>query len=392
MSQFDITPKNSNYFYRNNPVRNRQLFNNEGVMPFWIADMDFEIAEPIRAELQKLVDRGVFAYENVPPDFYQVMANWFNTKHDFSLKSQYFLAVPGILTGISFLIEELTQKGDAILIQTPVYHQFISAIKNTERTLVCNSLRNIDNYYSIDFEVLEEQIVTQQVKMMIFCNPHNPVGRVWTKDEIAQVVAICQKHSVYLVSDEVHSEIIFAPNRFTSLGTFEGEKHISILGSSGKTFGLQSIASGFFYISDNDLRPKLQKRIEALYLNHSNVFTKMATYAAYQKGGEWLTEMLQYVEQNYRWIQEFLQKELPQIKILPLEGTYLIWLDFRGLNLPKEELEELLFQKAAVGFAPGDWFGEDGLGYMRMTISVPREQLERAFDQLKKAFVEAGVS
>ncbi len=385
MYNFDEMHQPENNYYKNSSIRNHELFGTDQVLPFWIADMDFKIAAPITQELNRIVSREIYAYEFVPRDYYRVMADWFNKRHHFKLKQNRFLAVPGILTGIAFLIEEFSQKGEAILIQTPVYHQFQSTIEKTERNVICNSLKISNNYYEIDFEDLEYQFQTHAIKMMILCNPHNPVGRVWKKEEIDRIVALTQQYNVILVSDEVHSEVIFGNRKFTSLTQYDHSNIISILGSTGKTFGLQSIATGIFYINDHTLRSQLQKRIEALHLNHGNTFSRYATYAAYKNGEEWYNEMMDYVENNYNWIKEFIDKELPQIKILPLEGTYLIWIDFRALNLPKEALETLLFRKAGVGFAPGDWFGEDGIGFMRMTIACPLSILQKAFYQLKEA-------
>ncbi len=385
MYNFDEIHQPENHYYKNNSILNKERFGTDEVIPFWIADMDFKIAEPITKQLQEIVSRGIYAYESVPKDYYAVMANWFNKRHHYRLKPNRFLDVPGILTGIAFLIEEFSQKGDAILIQTPVYHQFRSIIEKTERKAVCNSLKISNNYYEIDFEDLEYQFQNQSVKIMILCNPHNPVGRVWKKEEIGRIVALTQKYRVFLISDEVHSEVIFRNRKFNSLTQYNQPNIVSILGSAGKTFGLQSIATGVFYINDAALQSSLQKRIEALYLNHGNTFSRYATYAAYKNGEEWFNEMLLYIEENYQWIQKFVEKELPQIKLIPLEGTYLIWLDFRALNLNKEELEALLFRKAGIGFAPGDWFGEEGLGFMRMTIACPLPIIQKAFFQLKVA-------
>lgn len=384
MYYFDEIYQPKNYYYKNNNSRNRALFGTETVLPFWIADMDFKVADAITEQLNQIVARGIYAYEMPPSDYYQVMANWFNKRHQFNLKPHHFLAVPGILTGIAFLIETFSDKGDAILIQTPVYHQFQSTIEKNERVAICNSLQIKDNQYTIDFEDLEFQFKSKAIKMMILCNPHNPVGRVWTKEEISRIVTLTQQYNVLLVSDEVHSEIIFGNRKFNSLTQYNLPNIITILGSAGKTFGLQSIATGVFYITDDTLRANLNKKIEALHLNHGNAFSRYAAYAAYKNGEEWLNQMLAYVENNYQWIQQFLETELPIVKLLPLEGTYLIWLDFRALQLSKKELETLLFKKAGIGFAPGDWFGKEGLGFMRMTIACPLPVLQKAFLKLKE--------
>ncbi len=384
MYNFDEIHRTKNSYYKNSSARNKKLFKTDKVMPFWIADMNFKIALPITESLQEIVSRGIYAYEGEPEGYTQSIANWFNQQHAYQLYSNRFLEVPGTLTGISFLTDVFSKENDNILIQPPVYHNFKSTIVNMKRCVVNNPLKIENGSYEMDFEDLEQKFKSKNIKIMILCNPHNPIGRVWEKDRIEKIISLTKKYKVILISDEIHSEIIFGDRKMNSLTQYEKEDNIiSILGSPGKTFGLQSIAIGFFYINNLELYKSLKKRIEALNLNHINTFSRYATCAAYKEGKQWFSEMKKYIEKNYDWIHRFVKMELPKVKLFPLHSTYLIWLDFNGLNLDKTTLEHLLFVKAGVGFAPGDWFGKEGLGFMRMTIAYPLPVLQKAFYQLK---------
>lgn len=386
---FDEIHRTKNNYYRNNSARNKQIFKTDKIMPFWIADTNFKVAPPITESLQKIVSRGIYAYEDEPEDYTQIIANWFNQQHGYQLNPNRFLAVPGTLTGISFLIDQFSKKNDNILIQPPVYHNFKSTLVKMKRCVVNNPLKIENGSYEIDFEDLEQKFKNKNIKIMILCNPHNPVGRVWEKDRIEKIVSLTKKYKVILISDEIHSEIIFGDRKMNSLTQYEEEENIiSVLGSPGKTFGLQGIATGFLYINNSERYQSLKARTEALHLNHGNAFSRYATYAAYKEGREWVSAMKKYVEKNYDWIYRFVETELIGVKLFPMQATYLIWLDFNGLNLDKNSLENLIFVKAGVGFAPGDWFGKEGLGFMRMTIAYPLPVLQKAFYRLKAVLSE----
>ena len=390
MNPFDIINEDYQHqFVRQNPRMLKNMFGSEDLTPFWIADMDFRVAQPITDELKRLVERGIYAYEFATQDVYNAIVDWNNKRHQLSLDTKSFLQISGVLTGISLLIRELTEPNDGILIQTPVYHQFAQIIKKSDRRIVRNPLQIIDGKYEMDFKDLEKKLQTENVKIILLCNPHNPVGRVWKKEELEKVAALANKHGVTIVSDEIHSDIIYSGHRFNSILSLGQENHIAMLGSPAKTFGMQSISNGYIYIPNETIRKQIKNTIGAMYLNHGNALTTFATIAAFKGGGIWLDDLLHYLESNISWIQDFVQKELPFVKMYPIEGTYQAWLDFREMNLNKEELDQLITEKAKLALTPGNWFDRDSTLFMRMNIASPLTKIQTAFKQLQTAFSES---
>lgn len=382
MSFFDQDTTSENRFVKYNPQVLTHLFGSDDMEPFWIADMDFKIAPPITNELQRIVNRGVYSYEFDTQTIYKEIANWTAKRHQLTLNRKAFLQVNGVLTGISLLIRELTASGDGILIQTPVYHQFAQIIKNADRKIVHNPLTIVEGKYIMNFDNLRLKLKTENVKLILLCNPHNPVGRVWKTEELRQLVALANEFNVTIISDEIHSDIIYTGHQFTSIITIDPENHIALLGSPAKTFGMQSIANGYLYIPKESVRKQVNHFIEGMYLNHGNAFTTFATIAAYRSGDAWLEELLAYLEETIHWIQNFFKEELPQVKTFPVEGTYQVWLDFNSLNLSDEALEELIIKTAKIGLTPGKWFCDNHGQFMRMNIATPRKNIQQALQQL----------
>jgi len=375
-------------FIRSNPEILQNFFGVKDVKPFWIADMDFEIAQPIKDELQRLVDRNIFAYEFDKDKIFTSITEWYRHRHNLELSSENFIQVNSVLTGISLLIRELSEPNDGILIQTPVYHQFAQAIKSANRKIVTNPLKNSKGLYTMDYEDFNHKCKTQNVKLMILCNPQNPVGRVWNKDELEKLIKIAHQYKITIISDEIHSDIIYSEKKFNSFVSVSKDNHIALLGSPAKTFGMQSIANGYIYIPNEKIRNKISQTASSLYLDHSNVFSTYATIAAYTYGSDWLDDLTDYLENTISWIQDYLNQELPQIKMSPVEGTYQIWLDFSELRLNKEALFDLVFKKAKLGLTPGHWFGKDSSMNMRMNIASPLSKIKDAFITLKEVVNE----
>ncbi|APD08150.1 cystathionine beta-lyase [Flavobacteriaceae bacterium UJ101] len=389
MNQFDQINKNFEHkFAKENPRMLHYLFETQDVLPFWIADMDFTVAEPITKELKRLVDRSIYAYEFDAQSIFKAIVEWNKNRHNLFLDYKNFIQIPGVLTGIALLIRELTELGDGILIQTPVYHQFAQVIKKSGRKIIQNPLQIVDGEYKIDFIDLEQKLQSGKVKMILLCNPHNPIGRVWKLEELQKVVDLANQYNVRIISDEIHSDIIYSGHQFTSILSFNDSKHIALLGSPAKTFGMQSISNGYLYISDDETREQLKHTVESMHLNHGNAFTTFATIAAYQKGGPWLDDLISYLEETLSWIKEYLKKELPLITMYPAEGTYQIWLDFTKLNLSDDELKDFLVKKAKLGFAPGSWFDQNYGQFMRMNIASPLIKIQNAFKRLKTVYDE----
>ncbi len=379
-----------NNFAKSNPNFLKSMFGRTDLMPLWIADMDFKVAEPITKELQRLVNRGNFAYEFNADKVFNALVNWNQKRHGLTLESKSFLQVSGVLTGIGLLIRSLSDEGDGVMVQTPVYHQFFKVIQSANRSVVENPLRMANGSYEMDFEHMEQQLKTQNIKIILLCNPHNPIGRVWKKTELQQLVALANKYNVRIISDEIHSDIIYSNTKFNSIASFsDSPQHIAVIGSPAKTFGMQSISNGYLYIPDTQTHQQVKKIIGSLYLDHGNALSAYATLAAYTQGEAWLDETVGYIEEIMNWVAAFLQKELPEVKLVRPDGTYQIWLDFSALNLSPDALGQLMVHKAKLALTPGTWFGSNGAQFMRMNIASPKAKIQRAFYQIKKAVREA---
>ncbi len=376
-------------FVKENPQILKHMFGSSDVTSFWIADMDFPVAPPIADELKRIAERSVYAYEFDTNGMFKAIVAWNKARHGQTLDRKAFVQVTGVLTGIAIAIRELTEVNDDVLIQTPVYHQFSKLIKTAGRKVIENPLQIVDGKYEMDFEDLEVKLQSENVKVILLCNPHNPIGRVWRKEELQRMVSLAQKYNVTIVSDEIHSDIIYAGHSFNSILSADSENPIALIGSPAKTFGMQSISDGFLYIPNETLRENIKETVESMYLNHGNAFTTFATIAAFKEGGPWLDEMIAYLEKTISWIQTYLKEELPMIKMFPVEGTYQVWLDFSGLNLPEKELNTLLVEKAKLALTPGSWFDKGSGQYQRMNIASPLSKIQSAFNQIRAAIHES---
>ncbi|WP_027137385.1 MalY/PatB family protein [Gaetbulibacter saemankumensis] len=386
MSIFDTIESGKDKFVKNNSSYLKSLFDTDNLMPLWIADMDFKVAPAITQGLQEIVNRGVYAYEDISPEVKQAIANWNLRRHGLDLDSKCFIQVNGVLTAIAVLLRVLTREGDGVMIQTPVYHQFYTAIKTANRTVVENPLKIENGSYVFDFEDIEQQLKLGKTKLILLCNPHNPVGRVWNRDELQKFIDLANTYNVIIVSDEVHSEIVYSNFKFNSILSFPNtENHIAVLGSPAKTFGMQSIANGYIYLNNKERFNQVNNLVTSMYLHQGGALSAYAILAAYTRGEDWVNELVAYLEKTVNWIQEFLNTELPTVKMVKPEGTYQVWLDFSALKLSESELKQLVFKEAKLGLAPGKLFGADYQLYMRMNIASPLSKIKTAFKQLKEA-------
>ncbi|WMI65358.1 PatB family C-S lyase [Aestuariibaculum sp. YM273] len=386
MSIFDLEHNVENYFVKNNPKYLKMVLGADDVMPLWIADMDFKVAPPITEALQDIVARGVYAYEDISPQVKQAIADWNLERHELNMNPTNFIQVNGVLTAIAVILRALTEDGDGVMVQTPVYHQFFQVIKTANRTIIESPLKIENGHYAFDFDDMERQLKSGKTKVILLCNPHNPVGRVWNREELQKLIHLANQYNVIIVSDEVHSEIVFSKSKFHSILSFEDtNNHIAILGSPAKTFGMQSIANGYIYINDTTQFEQINSLATSMYLHQGGALSAYAILAAYTKGHTWVDDLVVYLEQTVNWIEEFLNTELPQVKMIRPEGTYQIWLDFSALNISENELKDLVFHKAKVGLALGSTFGSDYQLFMRMNIASPFVKIQRAFRQLKAA-------
>ncbi|MBJ2146358.1 PatB family C-S lyase [Vibrio sp. IB15] len=378
-----------NAFIKSKPQMLMNMYNTTDVFPYWVADMDFQIAEPITQELNRLVERGVYSYEFHEQAVFETLSKWYAKRHGLNLSADKFVQVPGVLSGIALLLRQFTNEGDGVFIHTPAYHQFANLVNKAGRQVVNSPLINGGQSYQIDFDGMEQQIIEQQVKTMIFCNPHNPTGRVWTPKEIEHVIEIAKRHDVLIISDEVHSDIIFEGHAFTSLTSFDYDKVIALIGSPAKTFGMHSISNGYVYTNNEALFEAFKANVAAMHLDHGNALTTFATIPAFEKGEEWLDGMLVYLQETVKWITEFAEKRIPQLKVFQPQGTYQVWFDFSALGFSKEKLKNTVFEQAGMGLTPGGWFGVESYHFMRMNIATSRDNIEKSFEALADALNSA---
>jgi cystathionine beta-lyase len=362
----------------------------EGLLPLWVADMDFRTAPCVTRALVKSAEHSIFGYTDVKREgpYFDAIQKWFSRRFNFLIKPEWVIKTPGVVFAIYAAIRAYTEADDAILIQTPVYYPFRESALDNGRRLVTNPLLYTDGKYTIDFVDFEEKIVKNKVKLFILCTPHNPVGRVWTGDELQRMGEICLKHKVLVLSDEIHCDFVFPGNKHTVFGSISEEflNNSIICTSPSKTFNLAGLQTANVFIADSELRRKFRKEISFTGYGQLNTMGIVSCQAAYEDGGEWVDEMLVYLEKNYVNAKDFIAVNLPKIHVNELEGTYLMWLDFNACGLSDAELDRVLVEKAKLWVSRGSIFGDEGKGFIRINIACPLSVLERALNQLAAAF------
>lgn len=363
------------------------LFGNANLIPLWVADMDFLSPPCITEALKKRVEHGVFGYTYATDEYYQSIIGWLAGRHRWDVQKDWITFVPGVVKGFAFAIDEFTQEGDKIIIQPPVYHPFRLVSKGLDRQIVNNPLLLQDGKYYIDFEGLEKLVSENDCKMLILSNPHNPGGRMWTFDELTKLADICYENHVLVISDEIHADLALWNNRhipFASVSPKAAQNCITLMAPS-KTFNIAGIVSSFAVIENEHIRKKYLSYLEPRELNQGTIFAYTATQAAYNGGEEWLNEMLQYIEANILYVSNFMHENIPAIKVLKPDASFLVWLDCRDLHLSQSELEKLFIEKAHLALNSGTLFGSEGEGFMRMNVGTARSVIIKALNNLKKA-------
>lgn len=363
----------------------KDTFGSEDIQPMWVADMDLEIADPIKTALVDRIDHGIFGYTTTDEQLDRTVQQWLVKQHGWEIDPDWLIYSPGVIPTIHMTILTQTNPGDKILIQTPVYHPFQRIIKSHQRELVTNSLIFHEGRYTIDFTDLEEKF-KQGVKVMLFCSPHNPVGRVWTEEELTNVLQLAEKYNVLIISDEIHADLIFKPAKHTPIGSLDSAISDQIIScfSPTKTFNLAGLQVSYAVIPDKKLRNEILAIFAKYGLNSLNTLGITALDAAYQSGDEWLAGLLQLLEQNYQLIEDtFADHE--EIDVIRPEGTYLIWLDCRKMNLSQSELVKFMAEEAKVGLNNGLTFGEEGRGFMRLNIASPTSYIKAGVDKIVAA-------
>ena len=346
----------------------------EGVLPMWVADMDFRTAPAIIDALQKRVAHGIFGYTRVPDAYYDAVTSWFSRRHGWDIDREWIIYTSGVVPAVSAVIKALTVPGDKVIVQTPVYNCFFSSIRNNGCEIVSNPLRRTADTYEMDFDALERCAADPRAKVMLLCNPHNPAGRVWTPDELTRLGNICLRNGVTVVSDEIHCELVYQGFKYTPFASLsDAFLHRSVTCvSPSKAFNIAGLQIANIVTFDADLRRRIDKAININEVCDVNPFGVAATIAAYNEGEEWLNQLFDYLHGNYEAMAEFCRRELPEFPITRLEGTYLVWMDCSSLGMPSDALEHALLDDARLWLNAGTMYGAEGEGYMRWNIACPR--------------------
>lgn len=359
----------------------------EDVLPLWVADMDFRTAPGIIEAAVRDAASGIYGYTDSKDDYFRAVADWYQTYFDWHVKQEWLVKTPGIVFAIAMAIQALTKEGDAVMIQQPVYYPFRAVIRDNGRKLINNALVLRDGHYEMNLEDFEQKIREEKVKLFVLCSPHNPVGRVWTREELLRVGEICLKYGVKVVSDEIHSDFVYEGGRHHVFTTVDArfEAFSIICTAPSKTFNLAGLQASNIFIPDARIREAFLRQMSAAGYSQLNMIGLHACRAAYETGREWLEELKVYLKGNLEFVRGYLEQNLPQIRLIEPEGTYLIWLDFRALGLSEERLEHLIVQEAKLWLDGGAIFGRDGKGFERINIACPRAVLEEACRRLERA-------
>lgn len=361
-------------------------FGTNNLLPMWVADMDFLTAPCVMEALKDRLEQGIFGYTTRPSSYNESIVNWLDNRFSWKINQEWLMFSPAVITSISLLIQNLTQKNDKIMIQEPVYSPFHSIVESNERNLVISPLVKLDDgSYVMDYEDIEAKI--KDVKVFILCNPHNPVGRVWTREELTRLGEICLKHNVLVISDEIHSDIILKNHKhtpFASISKEFRENTITCMAPT-KTFNLAGLQSSFLVISNPYYYEVMDKAFSILDIKRNNAFSLVATEAAYNYGEDWLYELIKYIEDNVDFAIDYIKNYMPQLKVKKPEGTYLLWVDFSNLNVDKKDLKNALINKGRIALSDGSSFGIGGDGYYRINLACPRSMVLEGLKRIEFA-------
>ncbi len=363
-----------------------KLYGTSDVIPLWVADMDFRAAQPIIDAIKERTENGILGYTLRPDSYFDAVRNFQKKRKNWDIDKNLMSFSLGVMPSICMIIKELTNPEDKIIIQTPVYRPFYNAVKNAQRELLESPLKEIANSFYMDYEDIEEK-AKQGAKYIILCSPHNPIGRVWSCDELNKLGDICIKYGIKIISDEIHSDLILWGNRHTPFASISEElRKITITCiSASKTFNLAGLQSSIVIFPDESMKKEFDQAWAKLHIECNNCLSMVGTQAAYECGEEWLEQLITYIEGNMTFAIEYFKKYIPMIKPICPEGTYLMWLDCRQLGLNGRELNNFMVFKAGLALSTGTYFGVNGEGFMRMNVACPRAILEKALTQLRNA-------
>ncbi|MBL4935705.1 pyridoxal phosphate-dependent aminotransferase [Clostridium sp. YIM B02515] len=357
------------------------------IIPMWVADMDFEVPDEVVQAIKNRAEHKIYGYTAPDKEYYDSIINWFERRHGFVIKKEWINYCPGVVPAVNMLIRAFTKPGDKVILQVPVYHPFFTAVENNGCEVVENPLKLTEDKYEIDFEDLEKKIEDNKVKVLVLCNPHNPVGRVWTKEELVRLGELCIKNNVIVISDEIHCDLVYKEYNHISFASIKDDfaQISAVCTAPSKTFNLAGLQTSSIIIANNDLRKKFFDVLEDNGIWAPNIFGIEALEAAYNYGEQWLDEVIEYLKGNLDFLTQYISKNIPKLKIIKPEGTYLVWVDCRGLGMDSKELHNFFLNKAGVWFDEGYIFGRGGEGYERINIACSRKLLEEALKRIEAA-------
>ena len=363
-------------------------FGRSDLIPMWVADMDIKAAPEIVESMKKKVEQEIFGYVYRPDSYYKTATEWLKKRFGYEISPSSLIHSPGVVPSMSILVKMLTKNSDKILIQTPVYPPFASAVKDNGRELVENPLiKDEKGYYTIDFEDLEKKLSLDEVKLFILCNPHNPVGRVWKKEELLKMGELCKKYNVRILADEIWRDLIMPGYKHTPMASLSKDiEDITItLFSPTKSFNLAGLQASFATFPRAEERKEFDNILGQMDVKRNNPFSLVAFETAYEKCEDWLEELILHIDGNMQYVVDFIAEKLPEIKVVKPEGTYLMWLDFNGTKIPQDKIQEFLINEAKVAMNDGGSFGSNGKGFARMNVACPRYMVEEAMERIEKA-------
>ena len=359
----------------------------KGAIPMWVADMDFGTPQAVIDALKARAEHGIFGYPMLTASYYEAVIGWMKRRYNWAVEREWIYHSPGTVGALNYIVQAFTEEGDSVAIQSPVYYPFTNCIVNNDRKVVLNCLNFENGRYTMDYEDLDKKIVNNNVKMLILCNPHNPVGRVWTKEELIKLGEICLKHKVLVVSDEIHADLTFKGFETTAFASISEElaQNTIVCTAASKTFNLAGLQTSNIIIPNKEIGQIFSNHMKKLHLVRPNIFGQVATEVAYNHGEEWLEQVKDYLQQNLDYLTQFIDSNIDKIKVIKPEGTYLIWLDCSGLGMEVEELKSFMLEQARVALDDGYLFGPGGEKFTRMNIACCRDTLKDALTRIEQA-------
>ena len=383
-----VIDRSNNYSLKWDELDKR--FGRKDLLSMWVADMDFMSPKPVIDALVERAKQGIYGYTSRPDSYFESVARWMKRRHNWETKTDWMIFSPGVVPALSFIVNAFTKAGDKVIVQPPVYYPFFKVIEENGRRVVNNPLRFENGRYTMDFEDLEKKVKDPETKLLFLCSPHNPVGRVWSKEELETLGRMCIDNNVLVVSDEIHHDIVYPGIKHTPFASISEEFALNSITCTApsKTFNLAGLQTSTIIIPNRVHYDTLRTFINRFHLLQNNAFGLVALEAAYNYGEEWLEQLLEYLEGNLRALMDGIEENTPQIKVIRPEGTYLVWLDCRDLGLNTRELNHFIINKARLALDDGSWFGIGGEGFQRINIACPRSYVREAVVRLKKGIVQ----